>query len=167
MANPQKENGFTPISNEVLEALCLFRIPGEVRQVVDVVIRKTYGFNKKFDYISHSQIIERTGLKKQNEGRALKKAIEHKLVIRNDDKLGFNKHYDQWIPFVQVIKSDDGKKVIKKATPVIRNDDKSSSETMDTKDIKETYTKEREVIKKVREELEKKGLLRKRANCES
>ena len=46
MAMPQVENGYTRIANELLEALAKIRIPGEARQVFDVIMRKTYGFRK-------------------------------------------------------------------------------------------------------------------------
>ena len=47
MANPQKENGYTSIANDIVEALAGIRIPGEARQCLDVILRKTYGWNKK------------------------------------------------------------------------------------------------------------------------
>jgi phage replication O-like protein O len=72
MANPQKENGYTPIANEIMEALARTRIPGEAHQVLDVIIRKTYGFNKKEDGISISQFVEHTGLKPNHVCKALK-----------------------------------------------------------------------------------------------
>ena len=62
MASPQVENGYTKIANEIIEALAKIRINGEARQMLDVIIRKTYGFNKKQDRISTSQFVEATGL---------------------------------------------------------------------------------------------------------
>ena len=58
MANPQRENGHVDIANEIMDKLCRYRIPGEVRQVMDTVFRKTYGWNKKADRISLSQFCE-------------------------------------------------------------------------------------------------------------
>lgn len=145
VACPQKENGNTEIAHEILEAFCRFRIPGEIRQIVDVVIRKTYGWHKTWDVISHKQFQDMTGMKKQNEGRSLQTAIDHKLVIRNDDRLKFNKNYDEWVSFRKVIKKDDTKKVIKSETAVIKSDDKSSSEVRDTKEKKETIQKKIEI----------------------
>lgn len=74
-ANPQKENGYTAIANEIMEALARIRINGEARQMLDVIIRKTYGFNKKQDQISTSQLVEATGL----ANYAIHKA-RHKLL---------------------------------------------------------------------------------------
>lgn len=149
MANPQKENGYTPISNELFEAIVAFRIPGEIRQVFDAVLRKTYGYNKKEDSIANSQLVALTKMKKQNVSRSIAALVDHKLVIKSDDRNGdgnvlkINKDYQQWVQFG--IKSDDKKKAKKLSskrmkrsskvmTPVIRSDDKVSSEVMDTKD---------------------------------
>jgi len=145
MANPQKENGYTPIANEIMDAFVSFRVPGELRQVLDFVIRKTYGFQKKSDNISNSQIIQMSGLGKGNVSRALSKLITHKLVIKVDNftkgkLLVFNKDYEEWIPFV--IKVDNSKKLSKRIPSVIKTDNKKLSEVRDTKETtKETIQK--------------------------
>lgn len=99
MVNPQLENGYTKIADEIMDALCAFRIPGSTRQVIDCIIRKTYGWNKKEDWISHSQIVEMTGMNKGNVSRELSKAITNKIVIVSDNKLRLNKNYHEWIKF--------------------------------------------------------------------
>ena len=73
MANPQKENGYTAIANELMEALARTRISGEATQVLCVILRKTYGYQKKEDAISLSQFEEATGIKKPEVVRALAK----------------------------------------------------------------------------------------------
>lgn len=120
MTNVQLENGYTKIANELMDALCHFRINGEARQVLDCIIRKTYGYNKKEDWIAHSQIVEMTGMLKGNVSRELSKLITRKLVIKTDNKLRLNKNYNEWI---KVIKSDN-KKLSKVITPVINIDTK-------------------------------------------
>lgn len=47
MAAPQKENGFTPIANELLEALIAWDGPGRVKDLVFAVMRETYGWSEK------------------------------------------------------------------------------------------------------------------------
>jgi phage replication O-like protein O len=64
MNSPQLENGYTRIANELLDALIRYRIPGEERQVLDVIIRKTYAYGKKEDRISLSQFHDMTRIKK-------------------------------------------------------------------------------------------------------
>lgn len=133
MANPQQENGHTDLANEIMDVFCWFRVPGEVRQIVDSVIRKTYGWHKIEDQIAHSQLMEMTHLKKGNVSRALSEAITHKLVIKNDNKLRFNKNYDEWLSFKRT--------VIVSATKVIKKDNNLLSKTMVTKEKKETIQK--------------------------
>lgn len=146
MASPQKENGYVPVANEIYEAFGWFRIPGECRQVLDVIIRNTYGFNKKQDAIANSQLVKATKMKKQNVSRSVARLVQHNVVIKTDDNngdgciYGLNKDYEQWLPFV--IKTDDikiRKRVSSKLmTPVIKTDVKVSSEVMDTKDKRHT-----------------------------
>lgn len=150
-ANPQLENGYVRIASEIIEALCKFRIPGECRQVLDCVFRKTYGYQKKEDWISNSQIVEMTGMKKQNASRALAKLITNNIVIQSDDKLSLNKNYQEWVSFKSSSKVMTGKKnslsakvikpVIKLATSVIQSDDSLSAKVMDTIDNKDNIQK--------------------------
>ena len=100
MANPQWETGYTKISNEIMEAMALIRINGEARQVLDVIFRKTYGWDKKKDKISLSQFCKFTGLKKTNICRAINKLKKMKIIIQIQDDNGseysFQKDYEQW-----------------------------------------------------------------------
>lgn len=137
-ASPQVENGYARIANEILEALCRHRIPGEQMQCVFVVIRKTYGFGKKEDAISLSQFAAMTGMKRPNVHRALSELVSKKIlgVIKNDtrstDKYSLNKDYLGWVP---VIKKDTTPLL-----PVINTDKALLSKMIPTK---ETLTKER------------------------
>lgn len=108
MANPQKENGYTAISNELSEAFCRTRIPGEARQVLDVIIRQTYGFNKKIDKIALSVFCEKTGMDKPDVCRAINKLRQMNLIVgekANDYKTistyGLNKNYEEWQPLAK------------------------------------------------------------------
>lgn len=103
MSSPQLENGYTKISNEIMEALARIRIPGEARQMLDVIIRKTYGFNKTIDQIATSQFTQATGLKKFIIHRARKRLLLAKLitVCKNANSqilsYSFQKDCDKWI----------------------------------------------------------------------
>ncbi len=106
--NPQAEDGHTDIANEIMEALAKIRISGEARQVLDLILRKTYGWHKKWDKISLSQFTSGTGLKKSTICKALNKLIFMNLIITKKDNEGiskymFNKHYDKWKPLPKKI----------------------------------------------------------------
>lgn len=124
MANPQKENGYTAIANELMDAFARTRINGEAMQVLMVILRKTYGYNKKSDRIALSQFVEATGLKKQNVIRAVKKVVSLGLVIQKDNagikEYCFTKNYALWRPLSKKIT------VIKKDNDVIQKDNKSN-----------------------------------------
>lgn len=102
MANPQTENGHVKIANEIFDALCRFRIPGESRQVLDFVIRKTYGFNKREDAISLSQFCSGTGLKKNTICKAIAHLVSLNLITKKGNDVAnvyrFNKDFDSWKP---------------------------------------------------------------------
>lgn len=104
MASPQKENGYTAIANELLEALAMSRIPGESRQILDVIFRQTYGFNRKFDKISGSFFEQMTGIDRRHQSRAIKWLITHNVVVSNIrgrgrgqiTEYGIQKDFHQW-----------------------------------------------------------------------
>ena len=50
MANPRKKNGYTPIANEIMDALALIKKPSPYEwNILMFLLRKTYGWNKKED----------------------------------------------------------------------------------------------------------------------
>ena len=138
--NPQKENGYTPISNEIMDNLIKIRIKGEARQVLDFILRKTYGWNKKEDYISLSQFVRATNLKRPIVCRSLKYLLNLNLIIKNDNTIikkdnewmityQFNKHYTTWKPLSKKIMHYQKCKL-----PSIKNDNQPLSKMIHTKD---------------------------------
>jgi phage replication O-like protein O len=104
------ENGFTRLANGLIEELAKIRIPGEAMQVLWVIIRKTYGFNKKKDKIPLSQFVDLTGVPRSSVCRAIKKLVGMNLVFVSDNKVttsgnkvtsltteyGINKEVELW-----------------------------------------------------------------------
>jgi len=148
MANPQIENGHTDIANEILDNLMKIRIPGEARQILDCILRKTYGWHKKSDKISISQFYEATKIKKPNIIRAIKLLLSMNLVIKKDNGIiekdndipeyRFNKDFETWKPLSKKIMLS--KKIIR----VIEKDNLALSKKIPTKETitKETITKD-------------------------
>lgn len=120
MANPQKERGYVAIANEIMEALCKTRISGEARQILDTILRKTYGFNKKKDEISISQFCRSTNLKKPTVVRAINKLMRMNLIIvikngnRSTNIYSINKDYDAWEPLPKKIMRNVRESTLKK-----------------------------------------------------
>jgi phage replication O-like protein O len=100
MANPQAENGHVDISNEIMDALSrVILYPDEWRCLM-TIIRKTWGWHKKEDWISLSQFVLSTGMRKPNVCRALSKLITKSMIIKVDNGNGlryrFQKDFEQW-----------------------------------------------------------------------
>lgn len=110
MASPQKENGYTPIAHEIMEALAKIKIPGQARQILDVIFRKTYGWGKCADKISLKQFVELTGLPKVRVCRGIQNLLSMNLITKNGNAIshftkngndydviyGIQKDYDKW-----------------------------------------------------------------------
>ena len=145
MANPQSENGHIDIANEIVDALAAIRISGEEMQCLWVILRKTYGWKKKFDWIALSQFEGMTGIKRPNIVRALSKLIDKNIVIKKDNGIkisyGFQKDYKIWKPLSKKIT------LSKKIKDVIKKDNLPLSKKIPTKDTttKDIYTKEQQV----------------------
>jgi len=130
MASPQLENGFTRIANEILESLSSVQMSGTEWQFVMCIFRKTYGFNKKEDWVTGSQIVAMTGLKKERVSEAKKRLLERNIVTEKRNKISFQKDYEQWI------------KLRKSVTVVTEKRNKVLRKSVNTIDNKETITKD-------------------------
>jgi len=148
MANPQPDK-FTKISNELLDALAKIRIAGEARQMLDVIIRKTYGFNKKEDKISTSQFIELTGLSRIAIPKARRKLLELNLITVSQKgysqglTYSIQKDYNKWKPYPKKdTVSKKGYRCIPKRTQVYPKKDTNCIPKSSTQKKERQYTKE-------------------------
>jgi phage replication O-like protein O len=133
MASPQKENGFTPIANDLFEAFYRCKLLEYERCVVMCIWRKTYGWNKKEDWVSNSQIFDETGIALPNITRTIKSLIAKKLLVKRGRKVAVNKDYEQW--------EVEWRRLSHQTTKVISPDNKKLSHQIPTKERKK-LTKE-------------------------
>ena len=100
MADPQTENGYLKISNELAEAFARTQISGNQWRILWVIIRQTNGWSKDSDRISITQFQQRTGLKRRHVARELNKLIERKIVtkIGNGHSISYRlqRDFSQW-----------------------------------------------------------------------
>lgn len=98
--SPQLEDGYTRIANELIEAIACAGFTANQHAVLWAILRKTYGYNKKSDDISLSQIAEMTGVDRSNVRRALISLSAQQVIIRSNgvhsNKISLNKNYSQW-----------------------------------------------------------------------
>lgn len=131
MASPQLQHGYVRLANAIYDQLAKYRIPGEARQVMDFIIRKTYGWSKTEDVIPLSQFVAGTGLKKATVCRAINKLVHLNLIIKKDNVRGtsykFNKDFESWTPLSKKITTKSytaisTEPLSKKITSVIKKD---------------------------------------------
>jgi len=101
MANPQCEDGYTRIANELLTALCRAKLTLYEWRVLIAVVRLTYGYNRKTDQISIKQIGQLTGIQDTASVSKTLRELHKKDMItlikqKNRLILGIQKNYDRW-----------------------------------------------------------------------
>lgn len=72
-------------------------LAGRELNVVILILRKTYGFNKKSDYISLSQFEQGTGIDRKSICRVLTKLTSNKIITKDGSFYGLNKDYSTWL----------------------------------------------------------------------
>ena len=112
MANPQCEDGFIRIANELFDALMRYSPGRTEHQVLFAIIRLTYGWNKKEGKISISRLQKLTGKSRRMIIYALKNLESKNMVTikrsrssstqkggsMNDiNVISFQKNYGKWV----------------------------------------------------------------------
>ena len=95
----QLEDGYTRIANDLLEAASSHPLTLRQLRVLLAVIRKTYGFNKKADVISGSQLAEITKLSRQKCSTALCDLVALNIIKRSSSrsKVSINTNLSEWM----------------------------------------------------------------------
>ena len=145
MANPQKENGHTAIANELLEIMAKTYFSSYEIQIIFAIFRKTYGWNKKEDWITNTQLAELTGIPKSHVSRTIKKLLERKMIVKNGKKIGFEKDYEKWQKLPKQVTSKNGKKLPIQVSKVTQTGNKKLPKQVSTKEKKETIQKTKSV----------------------
>lgn len=145
MANPQTENGFTRIANELLEELIRYKFPkntGSVPyRICFFIIRKTYGYQKKEDRISLTQFEKGLGVSRPVISYWLNYLVVAKLLVvdKTANKVGFNyklnKNYDEWLPLGNSLLLVAGRKFTSKVA------------TTETSKVATTHKRKKEMTK--------------------
>ncbi|QUH21452.1 replication protein [Alkaliphilus sp. B6464] len=104
MANPQLENGYTRIANELLEVIYSTKFNATQLKILLCIIRYTYGFGRKEHELSLSFISKATGVSRRYVSSELNKLIESNVVLVSKKytdiesrKLMINKKYQTWV----------------------------------------------------------------------
>lgn len=115
-AGPQLEDGYIRIANELFDAMLLKLTSFRHYKVAMAIARKTYGYGKKTDDITISQLAEITGIHRNNVGTAVRELEQMRVILpvqagTHGLIMGINKHHGEWAEDV-VKKRGPGRKTI-------------------------------------------------------
>ena len=102
MASPQLENGYTQLSNELLEKILEYPFRGYELKIILKIIRDTYGWNAKKRQISFGKMAEKTGIDRVNVIHTTTSLTSRNILfiqkLKNNKNLwGINKNYEEWL----------------------------------------------------------------------
>ncbi|HDT0999854.1 TPA: replication protein [Klebsiella pneumoniae subsp. pneumoniae] len=108
------DDGFTRIANELLEAVMHAGLSQHQLLVFMAVMRKTYGFNKKSDWVSNEQISVLTGILPHKCSAAKSALVKRGILTQTGRVIGINKAVSEWLSLP--IKGTEKKHYLKKVT---------------------------------------------------
>lgn len=99
-AGPQVEDGHIRIANELFDAILKFPFTLKQLNVVLAILRKTYGYSKKVDDVSASQIGGLCGISRNHVTETLNELAAMKVITKERGSygslVGINKRYSEW-----------------------------------------------------------------------
>jgi len=99
-ASPQLKNGYTRIANELLEAMARLKLTPTEWNILMVILRNTYGYQRKEARIKLAEFMLSTGVAKTHISNGLRKLVTKRVVTRTgnnkDIHYSFQKDYTRW-----------------------------------------------------------------------
>lgn len=100
MSDPQTEDGYTRIANELFDAILRYPFSKRELKIVLAVIRKTYGYNKKSDDMTLTQLADLTNMKLSHVSETVAGLTAQNVLLKREGRfgyvLGINKKYSTW-----------------------------------------------------------------------
>ncbi|EAU2360423.1 replication protein [Salmonella enterica subsp. enterica] len=90
------DDGYTRLANELLDAVMCSGLPETELCILMAVWRKTYGYNKKMDWISNEQLEEMIQKHHTHCSTAKNSLIRKKVLIQEGRRVGMNIHISEW-----------------------------------------------------------------------
>lgn len=101
MADVKLKNGYVRVVNNLFDQLFLREFSLKQLRVIMLILRLSYGYNKKYAIIKPKSRFNFANLYKQDINKTLKELVDKKVIIKiAEDCYSFNKDYDVWeIPY--------------------------------------------------------------------
>jgi phage replication O-like protein O len=147
-ATPQLEDGFLRIANELLEALLAFKFTHREMLVLMTIIRKTYGYGKKTDDISASQIGDMCNLARPHVTSTLNSLALRNVISKRPGRfgsiIGIQKNHRKWIAQDQIEAVPTSTESVQGCTKSVHvpNQYVTSTESVQVDSTKSVHTKD-------------------------
>lgn len=92
----QLEDGFTRVANELLDAVMASGLSETELCVVLAVWRKTYGYNKKMDWVSNDQLEQMIAKHHTHCSTAKNQLVAKKVLVQEGRSVGMNTSIIEW-----------------------------------------------------------------------
>ncbi|EKS5462310.1 replication protein [Escherichia coli] len=92
----QLEDGFTRVANELLDAVMASGLSETELCVVLAVWRKTYGYNKKMDWVSNDQLEQMIAKHHTHCSTAKSQLVAKKVLVQEGRNVGMNTSIIEW-----------------------------------------------------------------------
>ena len=91
------KNGYVKIANNLFDNIFIRDFTKRELQVILLIIRLSYGFNRKHAIIEPKARICLLGIQAPNIDRTLDRLLDKKIILSHGNNVySLNKHYDQW-----------------------------------------------------------------------
>nr|WP_310616670.1 replication protein [Pantoea cypripedii] len=90
------DDGFTRVANELLDAVLASGLTEIQLHIVLAVWRKTYGWNKKMDWISNEEFERMTTKDRTKCSTAKNQLIRMQVLVQKGRSVGMNKNISEW-----------------------------------------------------------------------
>lgn len=134
------DDGYTRLANELLEAVMCADLTARQLKVALAVIRKTYGFGKKLDRITNTQIAGMTGIHHTHVCTAKNEMIAMKIIISSGNQIGINKTVSDWNTNISQLSETLAESVNKTLANIANDHSPSQLNTKETIQNKEKKT---------------------------
>ncbi|HCY3233046.1 TPA: replication protein [Escherichia coli] len=135
------DDGYTRTANALMEAVMLSGLTQHQLLIVIAVWRKTYGYNKKMDWIGNEQFAALTGMAPTKCSTAKNELVRMGVLTQTGRQVGMNKNISEWKTKVNGIGKTFTESVKKAFTETVKSDLPNQVNTKDNiqkKEIKDT-----------------------------
>lgn len=105
------DEGYTRIANTLLESVYQCELPARQLRTMLAIVRKTYGYNRKTDWITASQVAQEINYSgdHSNIRKDIKALKARKLLLVDGRKVGPNPTVSDWV-FTKQVENNTGRK---------------------------------------------------------